>query len=192
MSAQVAERIWSAEEFLHWESAQPYKHELIDNRAFAMTGASRSHNLITLNLAFALTNRLGNKGCEVYAMDIRVQVNPATTYTYPDVVVVCGEPRFRSDVKPDTLENPTLIFEILSPATELIDRNRKFRQYLQLESLEGYFLIAQNKPLIESYLRRKDDWLYRDWAGLDSTVVIDAVDCEIPLKDLYSKVRLED
>ena len=191
MAAEVAERLMSAEEFLEWESAQSYKHELIDNRVYDMTGASRSHNRINLNLAFALTNRLSSKGCDVYGIDIRVQVDRTATYTYPDVVVVCGEPRFRSDVKPDTLENPTLIFEILSPTTELIDRNRKLDQYLEIASLEGYFLVSQDKPRIESYSRQGEGWFYQDWSGLGASLVIDAVSCELPLSDIYSKVRLE-
>ena len=191
MAIEVAERLISAEEFLVWESSQPYKHELIDNRVYDMTGASRSHNRINLNLAFALENRLGSRGCEVFGIDIRVQVDPDATYTYPDLIVVCGEPRFRSDLSQDTLENPTLLFEILSPSTESNDRNRKFRQYLQLESLQGYFLVAQDKPLIESYTRQGDDWLYRSWSGLDATVEIDTLDSEIPLEDIYSSIRME-
>ena len=138
-----------------------------------------------------LINELSGKGCEVYASKMRVQVDRAATYTYPDIIVVCGEPRFRSDLSQDTLENPTLLFEILSPSTELIDRNRKFRQYLQLESLQAYFLVAQDKPLIESYTRQGDDWLYRSWSGLDATVEIDTLDCAIPLEDIYSSLRFE-
>ena len=191
MSAQVAERLWSAEEFLDWERTQPYKHELIDNRVYDMTGASRAHNLLVGNLVTALNNRLLNQRCEVYPTDMRVQVDPVATYTYPDVVVVCGEPRFRGDVPQDTLENPTLIFEILSPSTEMIDRNQKFRQYLQLESLDGYFLVAQDKPLIQAYMRSGDDWLFRDLSGIEATLSIEAIHCELPLREIYNKVRFE-
>ena len=191
MSAQVAERLWSAEEFLDWERTQPYKHELIDNRVYDMTGASRAHNFIGVKLAGALDRRLTDRGCEVYANDMRVHVTRESTYTYPDVVVVCGEPRFRSGIKPDTLENPTLIFEILSPTTELIDRNRKLDQYLEMKSVRSYFLVSQDKPRIESYSRQDDGWLYRDLSGIDATLSIEAIHCELPLREIYNKVRFE-
>ena len=191
MSAQVADRLLSAEAFLEWESAQPNKHELIDNRVYDMTGASRAHNLISVKLATALDTRLSGKGCEIYTSDMRVQVDPVASFTYPDVVVVCGEPRFRGDLAQDTLENPTLLFEILSPSTELIDRNRNLQQYLQLESLQGYFLVAQDKPLIEAYLLHGNDWLYREYAGADSTMVVESLGCRIPLRELYPEMRTE-
>ena len=192
MSALVAERLWSAEEFLEWESEQTLRHELINSRVVEMTGASRSHNRINFNFAFALENRLAGKGCEVFGIDMGVLVDREANFTYPDVIVVCGEPRFRSDSPQDTLENPTLLFEILSPSTESIDRNQKLRQYLQLDSLKGYFLVAQDKPLIEAYMRSGDDWLYRECAGLESGLVIAALDCEIPLSEVYRQVRFAD
>ena len=102
-----------------------------------MTGASRSHNFISVKLATALDRRLSGRGCEVYTSEMRVQVDDAGTYTYPDIVVVCDEPRFRQYVTQDTLLNPSLLFEILSPTTELIDRNQKYKQYLQIPSPHG-------------------------------------------------------
>ena len=192
MAAEVAERVWSAEEFLEWESAQPYKHELIDNRVYEMTGASRSHNLIAGNLVTALNIGLRGKDCEVYPADMRVLVRPGSSYTYPDVVVVCGKPKFRSGIKPDTLENPTLIFEILSPTTELIDRNRKLDQYLELKSVQGYYLVSQQVPRVESYTRLGEDWLYATTSGLETSLVIAALDFEIPLSEMYRQAQLTD
>ena len=191
MAEKLAEYLVGAEEFLAWESQQPTKYELIDNRIYPMTGASRSHNFISVKLAVALDRRLGSRGCEVYTSDMRVQVDEAGTYTYPDVIVVCGDPRFRKYVAQDTLLNPALLFEILAPSTELIDRNQKYKQYLQIPSLAGYFLVTPDKPLIEAYMRSGDDWLYRSWSGLDATVEIDTLDCEIPLEDIYSSLRME-
>ena len=192
MATEIAERMMSAEEFLEWESAQPYKHELIDNRVYDMTGATPSHNLINLDLAFALKRRLYRRGCQVFGMNIQVQVDPAATFTYPDVVVVCGESRFRYETSPPMLENPALLFEILSPSTERIDRNRKREQYLQISSLSGYFLVSQDKPLVEAYTRNADDWQHRVCAGLDASLVIPAPDCEIPLSEVYQQVSFAD
>lgn len=189
MAEQLAEYLVGVDEFLEWESQQPTKYELIDNRIYPLTGASRSHNFISVKLATALDRRLSGRGCEVYTSAMRMQVHDAGTYTYPDVVVACAEPRLRQYVTQDTLLNPTLLFEILSPSTELIDRNQKYKQYLQIPSLTGYFLVAQTKPLIQSYLRIGEDWMYRAASGLEATLVIKALDCEIPLSEIYQQMR---
>ena len=191
MAEQLAEYLVSADDYLAWESQQPTKYELIDNRIYPMTGASRSHNLISTKLAVALDSGLAVRGCETYTSDMRVQVDKAGIYTYPDLVVVCGEPRFRQYVTQDTLLNPTLIFEILSPSTELIDRSQKREQYLQIPSLLGYFLVAHDKPLIEAYTRQGDERRYRVASGLDARLVIPAPECEIPLEFIYSKVQFD-
>lgn len=191
MAEQLAEYLVGVDEFLAWESQQPARHELIDNRIYPMTGASREHNLVAGNLVTALNFGLREKGGEIYPADMRVQIDKDGTFTYPDVVVVSGEPRFRKYVAQDTLLNPTLLFEILSPSTELVDRNQKLEQYLRIPSLMGYFLVAQDKPLIEAHLRSGDDWLTHECAGLDSNLVIPTLDCEIPLREVYRQVRFE-
>ena len=191
MSALPIEQIWSADEYLAWESKQPTKFELIDHYIVAMSGASEAHNIIAAAITALLYFRLRKKPCKVYAADMRVQAERESSYTYPDVVVVCGEPRFRDDTKPETLQNPMLIFEVLSPSTEAIDRNMKFNSYLQLPSLEGYFLVSQDKPRVESYTRQADGWLYQDHAGLESKLRIDAIDVSLSLADVYHKVQFE-
>ena len=157
-----------------------------------MTGASLLHNYVNVKLAVALDSRLSEKGCVVYTSDMRVQVEEEGTHTYPDLVVLCGKPRLRPYAEQDTLQNPTLLFEILSPSTELIDRNQKLDQYLQIPSLTGYFLVAQDEPLIEAHERSGDDWLRHRCVGLDSSLVISAPACEIPLSELYRQVSFAD
>ena len=136
-----------------------------------MTSASRPHNRIVLDLARALEDRLHSQACEVFAVEVGVLVNLEGTYTYPDVMVVCGEQKIRADAPQTSLENPTLLFEVLSPSTEMVDRNQKLEQYRQIPSLLGYFLVAQDKPLIEAHTRSFDDWQYREYcAGLDASL----------------------
>ena len=192
MATDVAEGLMSADDYLAWESQQPYKYELIDNRIYPMTGASLSHNYISVKLAVALDSRLSDKGCAVYTNEMRVQVEQSGTYTYPDLVVLCSEPRLRPYAEQDTLLNPTLLFEILSPSTELIDRKQKRTQYLQIPSLRSYFLVSQGKPLIEAHTRKADDWRLRFYSGLDATLVIPAPACEIPLSEIYRQVSFTD
>ena len=157
-----------------------------------MTGASLSHNYICTKLAVALDIRLSQRGCAVYTSDMRVQVEEAATYTYPDLVVLCTEPRIRPYAEQDTLLNPTLLFEILSPSTELIDRKQKHAQYLEIPSLQGYFLVSQGRPLIEAHTREGDDWRLRIFLGIDATLVIPAPDCEIPLSEIYQQMTFAD
>ena len=192
MTERLAEYLVSADDYLAWESQQPYKYELIDNRIHPMTGASLPHNFINVKLAVALDNRLSEKGCAVYTNDMRVQVERGGTYTYPDLLVLCSQPQLRPYAEQDTLLNPTLIFEVLSPSTELIDRNQKLEQYLRIPSLQGYFLVSQDKPLIEAHTRQGDDWRLRIFSGLDATLVIPGLGCEIPLSEVYRRARFAD
>lgn len=190
MAAEVLERLWSAEEFLLWESEQSFRYELIDNRIYPMPGGSRTHEIIIAALVswfyFALMGRVG----DVYA-GMQVMVDALATYTYPDVTVVCNEPVLHGGAKSGPLENPTLLFEVSSPSTEKIDRTRKLEQYLQIPSLKAYFLVSQDMPLVEAYTRSGDEWTYSRYAGLESSLPIPCLDAEIPLDFIYSKVQFE-
>ena len=115
MSVLLAEKYWTAEEFLLWESQQTAKYELIGNRVYAMTGVSPVHNEIAGNLIAQFKSAFRDKRCSVYFSDIRVQIDADQTYTYPDVVLACGTPEFAPNVIPAVLTNPTIIFEILPP-----------------------------------------------------------------------------
>jgi Uma2 family endonuclease len=189
MSAQPADQRWYADEYLAWEREQPTKHELIDNYVIAMAGASREHNNIVVDTATSLNIQLRKKPCETYAGDMRIQVDPKGTYTYPDVVVICGEPQFDDEQHVDTLLNPTVIVEVLSPSTESIDRLPKLDQYRKLPSLQAYLIVSQDSARIELHTRQDKGWFYEDTVGLDATVNIESIDCELPLEDVYAKVQ---
>lgn len=121
---------------------------------------------------------------------MRVQVRADATYTYPDVVVVCGEPQF-ADTHVDMLLNPTVLVEVLSESTELIDRRQKLAQYRALPSVRDYLLVAQDAPRIERYTRQEAGWLYADVTGLDGIVTLDAIGCKLALREVYRKVAFE-
>ena len=124
MTAQP-EAYFTSEEYLAMEREAETKSEYHAGRIYALAGASESHVLIASNLVVSLGGQLRDKPCRVYASDMRVKVTSFGMYTYPDVVVVCGQARFE-DTRRDTLLNPTVIVEILSPSTEGYDRGRKF------------------------------------------------------------------
>ena len=192
MATEIAERMMSAEEFLEWESAQPCKYELIDNRIYLMPSGSRAHENIVAMLIHLLLIALMDREGDVYPGGMKVQVDALATYTYPDVAVVCNEPRFRSGSQSGPLMNPTVLFEVLSPSTEKIDRNWKMEQYLRIPSLRGYFLVSQEKPLIESYTRTNDEWVFSESVGLKASLSLPALDCEIPLSEIYRRVHFEE
>ena len=185
---QLAEQFITAADYLALERQAETKSEYLNGRIYAMAGASRNHNRITFNLARRIGNQLGGRRCEGYANDMRVKVNPTGLYTYPDVVVVCGEPRFE-DQHVDTLLNPTVIIEVLSDSTESYDRGEKFAHYRALPSLSDYLLVAQDQPRIEHYQRQPDGrWLYSATDGLDAQVEITTIGCVLPLAEVYERV----
>ena len=124
MASAAAQTYLTPEEYLAFERKATTKHEYLNGHIVAMSGASREHNLITMNIGNQLYNQLMERECETYTSDMRVKIHETASYTYPDVVVVCDEPRFEDDVF-DTLLNPTVIVEVLSPSTEAYDRGEE-------------------------------------------------------------------
>lgn len=121
---------------------------------------------------------------------MRLQVLPTGLYTYPDVIVVCGEPEFlkkkKGKWKTGTLLNPTLIIEVLSDSTKGYDRGEKFEHYRTLESLQGYVLIAQNKIHVESHTRQDaGGWLLTETNNREDVIALSSVECELSLTEVY-------
>jgi len=189
MSLQPQRR-YTPEEYLALERKAEHKSEYFSGEIFAMSGASRQHNLIVANVVASLHGQLRNRPCEVYASDMRVKVSPTGLYTYPDVVAVCGAPRFDDEQK-DTLLNPTVIIEVLSSSTEAYDRGDKFGHYRKLESLTEYILIAQEKIHVEHYVRQSNNqWLFSEANSPSDTVLLPTIDCVLVLAEVYDKVEI--
>jgi Uma2 family endonuclease len=177
------------EEYLSLERKSEFRSEYLSGEMFSMNGASRSHNLIVANSSGELRQQLKNKPCELYTNDMRVRVPAANVYTYPDLVVVCGEPQFE-DSFVDTLLNPTLIIEVLSDSTESYDRGKKFGFYRSIESLREYILIAQDEPRIEQYVRQEEEhWLLSDVRSLGGALELPGIHCVLVLKEVYDRVK---
>jgi len=181
----------TAQEYLTQERQAQTKSEYIDGDIVAMTGASRRHNLIALNIAASLHSQLRSRPCEIYMGDMRVAVDQAEFYTYPNVVVVCGDPQFL-DAELDTLLNPTLIVEVLSPSTASYDRGEKFNRYRQLPSLQEYLIVAQDIPALEHYRRQgPKEWILVDITDWETPVELSSIQCQLALKDIYEKVNFD-
>lgn len=176
------------EQYLEAEREAEFKSEYLDGEIFAMAGASREHNLLSAALTVVLGTQLGSRPCEQYASDMRVRVTPRGLYTYPDIVVVCGQPQFLDD-RADTLLNPTFLAEVLSPSTEAYDRGKKFEHYRKLESLREYLLVAQERVQADLYTRQPDGrWLLTEAGSLEDTLSVASIGCQIPMAALYAKL----
>jgi len=182
---------YTAEEYLALERKAEYKSEFVNGMIIAMAGVSRSHSLILVNLSREVSRQLLGRPCETYTSDMRVRVSPTGLYTYPDLAAVCGEALF-DDEHVDTLLNPTVIVEVLSPSTEAYDRGEKFAHYRRLESLKEYVLVSQDKVRIEYFVRHGAQWLLSEAGGPDETVRLESIGCEFVLRDVYDKVRFDD
>lgn len=185
--ATAAQARLSVEEYLRGEREATSKSEYFAGAVFAMAGASREHNLIVTNLVGELRSRLRGTNCEVYPSDMRVAVSTGF-YTYPDVSVA-GGPSFL-DARQDTLLDPVLLAEVLSPTTEAYDRGRKFEQYRALLSLREYLLISPVEARIERFRRSAEGWLLDETVGLDAALRLTSVEAELPMSEVYALVEL--
>jgi Uma2 family endonuclease len=185
----VPTRLLSPQEYLARERQADFRSEFYRGEMFAMSGASWEHTLIKDNLAREAGNQLKNGPCRALTSDLRVKVNATGLYTYPDIVVVCEEPRFEDKVQ-DTLLNPRAIVEVLSDSTEKYDRGTKFGHYRQVPSIQEYVLVAQDRPLVERYIRQPDDsWLLTAFTDLDQTFAFGTIPARVSLADIYAGVE---
>ena len=191
MPSAAANPLITPEEYLARERQAEFKSEYFAGEIFAMAGASERHILIVTNLARELSTMLKKRPCKVYSTDMRVKVTQTGLYTYPDVIVICGDPSFEDERK-DTLLNPMLVVEVLSASTEAYDRGKKFEHYRRTASLVEYLLIAQDQRRVEQFIKQSDGkWLFSEISAQDAVVKLPSVDCELSVAEVYDKVDFE-
>jgi Uma2 family endonuclease len=178
------------EKYLELERKAEFKSEYYAGEMFAMSRAREGHNLIAGNVLGELRQQLLPRRCRVYTSDMRVQVSATGMYTYPDVTALCGEPQLL-DKEMDTLLNPTVIVEVLSPSTEAYDRGRKFDHYRTIESLQHYVLVSSDRAHIDVFTRHSDgQWILTSADGLESSIELDSIACRLALSGVYALVEL--
>jgi Uma2 family endonuclease len=188
ISRELRERFTPAA-YLVRERAAREKSEYWDGEVVAMTGAPRVHNVLAMNVGANLYAQLSGRPCEVYQADMRVRAEWANGIAYPDVVVVCGEPRFQ-DAREDVLLNPTVLVEVLSPSTERLDRGRKATAYRAIASLGEYVLVAQDAPRVELHRREADGaWSVHLLQRPEDVLELRSIACSLPLATLYRGVH---
>ena len=175
-------------EYLAREETAVYKSEFYRGQIFAMSGGTLEHNTVGGNVFTALRIRLRGSPCLPFNSDQRIRIPGNGLVTYPDVSIVCGGPQ-RDPQSPTAVNNPSVIFEVLSDSTESYDRGKKFDLYRQLESLREYILVAQDEAHVERFVRQADDsWLLTVFKGLDAVLELTTLGCSLPLAEVYEDV----
>ncbi len=190
---QTAERSYVTEDdYLASERLAATKSELVNGKVIATAGASPKHNAIAANVSGALRALLKAKRSLVLTSDQRIHCPQTGLYNYPDVTIVCGPLRFHETAR-DTLLNPVVLVEVLSPSTEDYDREAKFAHYRTIASLREYVIVHQTQERVEHHQRLESgQWLLTDYQGLDTTVLLPSLDCQVPLTEIYDKLALLD
>ncbi|SJM95441.1 conserved hypothetical protein [Crenothrix polyspora] len=175
----------TADDFLSWESKQPIRHEFIDGEIFAMVGVTRQHATVVGNLSVVLKQHLKGTPCRVYMADMKVKLQTANAFFYPDVFVTCSEKDHQAEL---FMSEPRLIVEVLSESTEAYDRGDKFEKYRQFASLQEYVLINPIKRKVDSFrLDNTGHWVLYEFDG-DAPIEFDSVGLMLDSAVLYEDV----
>ena len=197
MSVAASESLYSVEEYLELERKAEERHQYLDGYIFLMAGESPEHADISSNLVALVSAELRGTSCRVRTKDTKVRSGPAIAhrriarvlFSYPDIVVICGEPQYH-DQHRDVILNPSAIIEVLSDSTEAFDRGEKFHRYQAWNpTLTDYLLVSQRAPIVEHYIRQPESrWSYRIIAGLDERFTIESIGCTLQLENVYDRI----
>ena len=192
MSA-LPKRCFTPEEYLLLENQAAYKSQYVAGEIYAMAGVEPEHIDIVRNLVVALEAQFGDRPCKTYFTDMRVRAEAGEMYTYPDVAALCGEPRFDRSSRPSALLNPQVIFEVLSPSTEVFDRGEKFFRYRTLNSLTDYLLVASEFMRVEHFVRQESGaWTITEYRQPGNELPIRSLDVRLTLAQIYRQVVFPD
>lgn len=198
MAAPRLKRLYTVDEYLALERATEERNEYLDGEIIAMAGESLEHGDISVNVVVSLATQLKGKPCRALTKDMKVRSGPIPEkgqsrkglFSYPDVLVVCGELEFH-DAHKDVILNPKVIVEVLSDSTEAFVRGKTFERYKMYNpSFTDYILISQDKPVIEHFQRKtNDEWSYHVSSGMKEKAAISSIRCTLKLSDVYDRVK---
>ena len=181
---------YTVAEYLELEEQAEFKSEFVDGEIVSMAGATANHNKIALNFCRLFPVSIDGQDYDIFMSDMRLWMPDYSRYTYPDVMVVAGQPIF-TDEKQTAITNPCLIVEVLSNSTQEYDRASKFKLYRSISSFREYVLIYQNNYCVEQYIKQDDGrWILTEYLEEDAVLKLESVSFEISLRDLYKRVTL--
>ncbi|HQU85353.1 MAG TPA: Uma2 family endonuclease [Pyrinomonadaceae bacterium] len=195
---EILKKLYTVDEYLEMERASVEKHEYVDGEIFEMAGESDAHGIISVNLTSEFHQQLKGKDCQARVKDAKIKSGGFTTnvgksmkgmFSYPDVVVICGEVKYH-DKRKDVILNPTLIVEVLSDSTDEYDRGAKFVRYRMFnDTLTDYILVSQDIPHIEHFIRQEDkSWKIYTYIGLDKECKLESIGVNLKLSDVYDRI----
>ena len=188
MQTEVAEKLYTVQEYLAFEERATNKHEYYNGKILKMPGASYRHNQIATNVAAILVNALYDTNFIVTNSDTKIHISQLDSFVYPDAVVVFEKPEFYAG-RNDVVLNPLLIVEVASLSTKEYDRSLKFQRYKTLPSFKEYVLVEQAQPwVVASYKIADRTWKDTEANTLDGSVYLQSVDCTLELKRIYHGV----
>lgn len=182
-------RDYTPEEYLELEAQAEYKSEYLDGEIIPMAGGTTNHNKIAGNFYRHFPLTIAGQNYDIYIGDVRLWIPEYGYYTYPDIMIIKGEPIYEGKGT-TTITNPLVIVEVLSKSTQEIDRTAKFRYYRSLPTFQEYILVDQYSYYAEQYVKQKDgQWLLRDYQGKDSRLAFANLEFGISFFDLYQRVK---
>lgn len=191
MPAQTQQRYYTPEEYLELEEAAEYKSEYIDGRIVPMAGGTTNHNDIAGNVYAHLKFALRGQNYKVFIGDVRLWVPRYRVYTYPDVMVISGEPVFEGN-RTDTVTNPLMIVEVLSKSTKNYDQGDKFDYYRSILEFREYILIDQYKFHVKHFAKTSEGkWLLTEYESVDAVLALSAIEWQIQFSEIYEGVKFE-
>jgi Uma2 family endonuclease len=189
---QLLQKTYTPAEYLELEGQAEFRSEYRDGEIVPMAGGTTNHNRISLNIATNLTFSLKGQNYEVYMSDVRLWIPPNRQYTYPDVMLIQGEPIYLENTTA-TVINPRLVVEVLSKSTGNYDRGEKFDYYRSIPEFQEYILIDQSCYHVMQYVKtNKGQWLLTDYTKAEETIRLESVNLTLTLKDIYDRVNFDE
>lgn len=190
--AVARQEIYSPAEYLAFDEKARTRHEYWNGEIYLMSGSTPKHNRITLNVVGALDRALAKRKapCTVYATDLRLRIEKANVYTYPDVMVICGKLEYDGN-RQDVVLNPSVIVEISSDSTKRFDHTNKFAAYRLVPSLQAYVMVDQHSIFVECFQKdTSGQWIVQVYDALPESLQVNSLGVEIPLRAIYAQIEM--
>ncbi|HLO50963.1 MAG TPA: Uma2 family endonuclease [Kamptonema sp.] len=191
MQTQIKKRYYTPEEYLELEEAAESKSEYRDGEIVPMTGGTTNHNKIALNFCVNFKVAFRGQNYEIFMNDVRLWINRDRIYTYPDIMIIEGEPIYQGNGT-TMVTNPLLIVEVLSKSTKDYDRGDKFQYYRSIPELKEYIMIDQYKFHIEQFAKNSEGkWVLSEYEAADAVLALTAIEFQIQLSEIYQGINFE-
>ncbi|WP_373478382.1 Uma2 family endonuclease [Geminocystis sp.] len=191
MIAQIDSKYYTSKEYLQLEEISETKNEYLNGEIIPMAGGTTNHNKLALNFCRPFPLTINDQDYDIYMNDVKLSIPEYQIYTYPDIMIIEGEPSYESN-NSTIVTNPKIIIEILSSSTQHYDRNNKFRFYRSLPTLQEYILISQSSYYLEQFVKQDDQqWLFKATEGEDNHLCLKTVDYSISFTNLYHRIKFD-